>query len=436
MRTFESLSKNKYRLIDGKILSVMLFLALSIFLVTATNAQTITELQSKIDQRNADIKALEKEIAEYQNQINDLADQANTLSATIKSLDLTQKKLQADIKITENKIEAKNYEIKELSYQIVGKEENIVEDRKIISGSLALLQQSSDKSLVEFILSKDSVSSAWSAVNELGSVQSHLVAKINDLRQIKAGLEVDKADTQKAKDELETLKSQLNDQRQVVLNTQSEKNDLLAKTKKSESAYKKLLADREALRNAYEKEVLQFESQLRLAVDATKLPRTGSGVLSWPLDKVYITQYFGNTPFATANAQVYGGKGHNGIDLRAPVGTPVKASMSGTVIGVGNTDVGNCLSYGKWVMIDHKNGLTSLYAHLSLQNVREGDVVSTGQLIGYSGNTGYSTGPHLHFGVYATEGIKIAKFENSINCRNVTLPLADFKAYLNPLSYL
>jgi murein DD-endopeptidase MepM/ murein hydrolase activator NlpD len=103
----------------------------------------------------------------------------------------------------------------------------------------------------------------------------------------------------------------------------------------------------------------------------------------------------------------------------------------------GNTGtVRTCYSYGKWVLIQHPNGLSTLYAHLSLQSVSEGQSVSTGQIIGYSGNTGYTTGPHLHFGVYASQGIEVVKLTNSRNCRGVRLPVADFKAYLNPLSYL
>jgi murein DD-endopeptidase MepM/ murein hydrolase activator NlpD len=155
------------------------------------------------------------------------------------------------------------------------------------------------------------------------------------------------------------------------------------------------------------------------------------------LGKVIITQYFGNTEFATKNAQIYNGKGHTGVDFGASVGTPVKAAMDGIVTGVGNTDlVRTCYSYGKWIFIKHPNGLSTLYAHLSNQTVQDGQTVSTGQTIGYSGNTGYSTGPHLHFGVYATQGVRVTSFDNSINCKGVVLPLADPKAYLNPLSFL
>ena len=115
----------------------------------------------------------------------------------------------------------------------------------------------------------------------------------------------------------------------------------------------------------------------------------------------------------------------------------MKASLIGIVEGVGNTDeINGCYSYGKWVLIRHNNGLSTLYAHLSKINVSTGQQVETGQLIGYSGDTGIVDGPHLHFTVYATQGVKITKFTNSINCKSNTIPTADTNAYLNPLSYL
>ncbi len=432
MRPIEQMLKHKpIRLA----ILIIVFTAISI----TAFADTASDIQAKINARNADIQALEKEISGFQTQINDLGDQVDSLSRTIKSLDLTQKKLRADIQVTENKIMNKNLEIQELGKQIQGKKETIVDDNRIISYSLALIQRTGEQSIPKILLSRDSISNAWNALNQLGVVQSNLVNRINDLRRIKADLETNKTATEKAKNDLIKLNSQLKDQRQVVLNTQTEKNQLLKDTKQSETKYKQILANKQTQKDAFEREVLDYESQLKLTIDLSKLPRTGSGVLSWPLDKVFITQYFGNTPFATANAQIYGGKGHNGIDLRASIGTPIKASLSGTVVGMSNTDaIPGCYSYGKWIMVKHQNGLSTLYAHLSLQSASIGQDVSTGQIIGYSGNTGYTTGPHLHYGVYATQGVEIRKLtpSQSSHCTGAVIPVADFKAYLNPLSYL
>jgi murein DD-endopeptidase MepM/ murein hydrolase activator NlpD len=89
------------------------------------------------------------------------------------------------------------------------------------------------------------------------------------------------------------------------------------------------------------------------------------------------------------------GRTHAGIDIAVPTGTPIKAADDGTVVWVGWD--GN---YGRCIRIDHGGGhIVTLYAHLSGYTVEEGDTVHRGDVIGYSGNTGYSTGPHLHFEV-------------------------------------
>lgn len=86
---------------------------------------------------------------------------------------------------------------------------------------------------------------------------------------------------------------------------------------------------------------------------------------------------------------------HHGVDFRAPVGTPVKASMDGRVTFAGWKNS----IYGNMVAIKHPNGLVTRYAHLSRATVRPGQRVARGQVVARSGNTGRSTGPHIHFEV-------------------------------------
>ena len=86
---------------------------------------------------------------------------------------------------------------------------------------------------------------------------------------------------------------------------------------------------------------------------------------------------------------------HAGIDFTAPKGTPIQATGNGRVIKAENERVG----YGNHVIIDHGFGYTTLYGHMTSYNVKVGDVVTKGQTIGYIGNTGTSTGPHLHYEV-------------------------------------
>jgi murein DD-endopeptidase MepM/ murein hydrolase activator NlpD len=117
----------------------------------------------------------------------------------------------------------------------------------------------------------------------------------------------------------------------------------------------------------------------------------------WPLEDVQVTSVFGSRR----------GTFHDGIDLRAALGTPVRAVADGKVIYSGSQIGG----YGKMVVLKHAQGLASVYAHNSSLRVRVGQKVGRGQRIALSGNTGRSSGPHLHFevryGVLALDPLRV-----------------------------
>ena len=120
---------------------------------------------------------------------------------------------------------------------------------------------------------------------------------------------------------------------------------------------------------------------------AVEEPVYNGGGLAWPVPSSYmITSYFGYRTFGGYSDF------HTGTDIGAPTGTPVVAVASGTVTYAGWMDVG-----GNTVIIDHGNGMTTLYCHLSDFACSVGQTVSTGQTICYIGSTGFSTGPHLHY---------------------------------------
>lgn len=414
--------------------SSLLAFALTLGAASA-RADTIEELRAKIDERNQTITELEKEIAGYQDELEKVGKETKTLQGTIATINLEQKKLAADIKVTENRIAAATLVVLELSGDIKANQEKIERGAAAIGRALRFINRAESQTLIEVILNRDSLSGFFEDVDELRKFETNLREEKKRVEELKATLETERLETEKRRRELAALKTELSDRKQILELNKRNKNALLASTKNKESEYKKLLADRVKLRDAFADELLEFESELKFAIDPTRLPETGSGVLKWPLDSVKITQYFGNTPFARSGA--YNGHGHNGIDLRASIGTPVRAALSGVVRGAGDTDtVCRGASYGKWALIEHQNGLSTLYAHLSLNKVEEGQTVNAGEIIGYSGDTGYATGPHLHFTVYATQGVRVMARKSSVCRGTYTMPIADLKAYLNPLSYL
>jgi murein DD-endopeptidase MepM/ murein hydrolase activator NlpD len=115
-----------------------------------------------------------------------------------------------------------------------------------------------------------------------------------------------------------------------------------------------------------------------------------------PVEGAWISQPFGCTPYAMepVDRSCPSGHVHTGIDLAVPLGTPVRAALD----GVAHVVV-SLTGYGLHVILDHGDGLTTLYAHLSAVTVADGDAVAAGDVIGLAGSSGNSTGPHLHFEV-------------------------------------
>lgn len=399
--------------------------------------QITDELKNKIQGKTDEIDRLEKEISAYQVELKSVSNQASSLSQAVSELDITRKKLQVELKVTQVKIDKVNLNLESLGSKINSTTEDIGDGKESLSALMRHVHQNDDSSLIEVLLESRSVAVPVNVLENYSRLTGGVTEAIGSLNLSKSNLESTRKTVQQQRKELTDLKSDLVDQEKLIADTAKEKQSILTVTKNRESNYMTLLADKQRQKEEFEREVNAYEAALKLAVDPSKLPTAGAGVLKWPLDSVTVTQYFGQTEFATRNPQGYNGLGHNGIDLRAAIGTPIKAASNGTVIGVGNTGlIKGCYSYGKWIMVKHPNGLSTLYAHMSLQKVAIGETVYTGQLLGYSGNTGYTTGPHLHFGVYATEGVRITAITNSAHCKGAIIPTADYKAYLNPLSYM
>lgn len=427
----------KMRLLNFKNLILIILFSGVFALPLFGQAETIEELQVKINEQNSRIVELEQEIAIYEKTLAETEVEAKTLANTVSELDTTRKKLEAKVRLTEKQITGNELEIEKQELELGETRAEIDLSLVGLGEIIKTLRVENDRTFVEVVLSGKTLSESFTEVETIKKLGVDLKRSLDRLEVVRGEFEARLAQLLQSQKKLIALREQLNDERATVVATRSEQALLLSETRNKESNYRKILTEKEALRAEFEKELTLYESKLRIAIDPKSLPKTGTGVLSWPLEKVFITQYFGNTEFAKAGA--YNGKGHNGIDLRASIGTAVFAAADGVVTGSGDTDIG-CPrgSYGKWVLINHLNGLSSVYGHLSLVKAVPGAQVKQGDIIGYSGNTGYSTGPHLHLTVFATAGVKITSYvrPDGTTSKCGAIPLAPLNAYLNPLLYL
>ncbi|MES3004677.1 MAG: peptidoglycan DD-metalloendopeptidase family protein [Patescibacteria group bacterium] len=419
-----------------KLFTAVFALVFSLFFAISINAQTEEgdELVNKIQEREKQIQELEKEIQQYNKEVENAAKEATTLKSTIKTLDLTKKKITTDINLTENKINKTNLTIQQVNQQIEEAVENIDVNKRAIISAIKNSQNLQNTSLLEVMFSSKDLGELWTELDNTKKVRTEIQIHSNELAKLKEDLGEKQTSLSGQKKSLVNLKTDLSGKKQAVEYTTKEKATLLVQTKNKEESFKELVKTKEQEKALYEKELFEYESQLNYNVSKSGYPAPKPGLMAWPLDNVFVTQRFGKT---SGSSRLYASGTHNGADFRASVGTRVKNVLDGTVVGTGNTDqYKGCYSFGKWVMVRHDNGLSTIYAHLSVISTSPGQRLDTGDLIGYSGNTGYSTGPHLHITVYATEGVRIEKYTSSKGCKEATIPLADIKAYLDPFAYL
>ncbi|MFA5131948.1 MAG: peptidoglycan DD-metalloendopeptidase family protein [Candidatus Paceibacterota bacterium] len=407
-----------------------------------SRAQTADQLQSNLNSLSSQIQSLDKEIKEFNSKINTTQGEAKTLKQALAGLELRRTALSKEIDRTKLRITEAQTHISTTVTEINVTTKRLTRTQSALAETLrSLVYQDTGMPAVMSVLAPGSHLSDALDIIKRGADVSHAInQKVDELSSVKQELNTQKETFESNKKTLESLNATLTDQKLLVDQTTKDKNSLLVQTKNKETEYQKLLADRKRKKGELEAEMLDVESKLKVIVDASKLPKYGKGVLQYPVANVIITQYFGNTPFASKNPQVYNGSGHNGIDFGVKVGTPILAAAAGTVVGTGNTDSAcSGVSYGKWVLIRHTNGLTTLYAHLSVIQATSGQTVASGDKVGLSGNTGYSTGPHLHFTVYASDSVHISaptEYKSKVCGTYMIMPLAPKAGYLNPLSYL
>lgn len=402
---------------------------------TFASAQTAAELQGKISSANDELEKLKPVIKQLEKDLDTTVAKKKTLGNEINTLDLTKKKLETDIKITQIHVDTTVLKISQLSSQISQREKEIDARMAAIKEAIRGIYEQDAQGLSGIALSNESFSGVWDDLEAINQFNSKVSENIEQIKTLKSDLEVKTAQKKAEKNTYLGLKSFLGDKKKIAEDTKAEKARLLALTKNQESAYTKILKQKLALKDALEQELRNYEQSLKFILDPASIPSRGKKVFSSPLDVLSITQQFGKT---SSSGRLYASGTHNGTDFRASVGTRVKAMLDGTVMATGNTDL-TCpgASYGKWVLIKHNNGLATLYAHFSLIKVAQGDTVSTGDTIGYSGNTGYSTGPHLHLTVFAAAAVKVEnRPSKACGGRTYTLPLAAINAYLDPMDYL
>ncbi|RJP45679.1 hypothetical protein C4587_00470 [Candidatus Parcubacteria bacterium] len=380
-------------------------------------AKELEQINQQLETTQQSLRTTQQERAGLQRELNTLQGNINQLNLSIKADEITIQKLGLEI-------ESLSYDIRDIETSSLDKQEAIGR----VLNELQKLDQTGDNLLVLF-LKNDSLAEGVFAVQALRDLHLRLASDVRDLDELHAEYTRKISLAGEKKTNIDYHSQNLKNRKLIVEDQRGERSTLLQQTRSRESAFEQQVSELRKLQQQIADEVEAVSAILRTKIDPSTLPAPGSGVLAIPVlgsGRGAITQDYGATAFAQYG---YRGKRHNGVDIGAPLGTPVVAAEEGTIVAVGNQD-SYCYrgAYGRFVVIEHQNNLTTLYAHLSRQTVSKGDTVKRGGVIGYVGRTGYATGPHLHFTVFAKPTFYMGP---SKSCG--PMPLG---GDLNPSSYL
>ena len=199
--------------------------------------------------------------------------------------------------------------------------------------------------------------------------------------------------------ELEISRLELVQAQQTLEDRRDDSDELLRKLVQKREEFLVLLAESEDAQDALMLQIAKKETELKEAQHDEYLARLAAQGSAPPSNASWITPVSGYTltsPFGMRKHPVLGvNRMHNGIDMACPSGTPIYATRAGTV----DTASYQAGGAGNYVQINHGDGYRSIYMHMTHYTVRSGQSVKQGQVIGYCGSTGASTGPHLHFGI-------------------------------------
>lgn len=383
-----------------KILSIIVCISI-IFVFPAETAEAVTN--DAIQEKEAEIAAAKKEVEGLKSNLTDieavkkeLEQSKNDLDAYVEQLDAELSNIQDKINEYTNLIAQKEYEIElttqELNDAILKQEEQYEAMKKRIK----FMYEKGDALYMELIFSATSLSDTMNKADYIEALSAYDRNQLDEYVRTRELIELCKAELEAQREVLDEAKLAVEAEEESVNSLIAEKEaqivSVSADISTKEAAikeYEDMIASENAEIMALEKAVA--EEKARLAAENANARSYDGGMFANPCPGYRrLSDDYGNRMHPTLGVQKF----HNGIDLAAPSGTPVYAAYDGDVVAADYSS-----SMGNYIMINHGNGLYTIYMHCSALYVSKGNSIYKGQNIAAVGSTGRSTGPHLHFSV-------------------------------------
>ena len=338
--------------------------------------QDASDLDAQKAEIQAQLEAVQADKSQALEQKRLLEEQIEVIQAEIDNMD-------AQILAYEELISQKNAELEQTEaqeqeqYELFCRRVRAMEEQGEISYWSVLFSSTDFSDLLDnYMMIEEIIAYDNSVIEALQALQDQVEQERAEVEEARAAQEAARQERQAAQDELEAQEAQVD---QVIAEISSQEDQL-----------ESMEAELQRAADAVDEQIRELERQMAPQISNVQ---SESGFL-WPLDASINTL---SSLYGSRQDPITGRPGnHTGIDIPAARGTPIYASKSGVV----TTSVygsGSAWSYGNYVVVSHSDGTSTLYAHMSSRAVSEGQTVSQGEVVGYVGTTGRSTGNHLHF---------------------------------------
>lgn len=367
-------------------------------LPVGTEAASSAEIQKQID-------ALENQNKEIQQQINAIQRQYDANFSDMKDLVAQKEAIDQEITLLNTKIETTNQQITAYGQLIADTQDELDEaEQELLELSqqhrerVRAMEEGGTLSYWEVLFQANSFTDLLDRINMIEEINASDRSRIEQMRIAADIVDATRLNLAAEKRSLEETREQLAADEAVLEEKRTESDDLLYELEQKAEEFQILLDESELLQEELMQEIAQKEVELEEAKYDEYLAKLALQGENPPSDASWLMPVSGRltSPFGMRVHPVLGyERMHNGIDLAAAQGTPIYATRSGKVTTCSYQAGGA----GNYVSINHLDGFSSIYMHMTHYVVSPGQSVSQGQLIGYVGSTGISTGPHLHFGI-------------------------------------
>ena len=380
------------------LLSAALVAVLLLGTIPTRAAASSAEIQKEINELKSQNKEIQKQIDAIQSQYDENFGEMVDIVTRKETID-------QEITLLNTKIETMNQQIAAYGQLIADTQDELDEaEKELLELSqkhrerVRAMEEGGTLSYWEVIFQANSFMDMLDRINMVEEINASDRSRIEQMRIAADIVDATRINLSSEKRSLEETREELAADEAALEIKRTESDELLYELEKKAEEFQILMDESEALQDELMQEIAQKEVELKEAKYDEYLAKLALQGENPPSDASWLMPTAGKltSPFGMRVHPVLGIKRmHNGIDLAAAEGTPIYATRAGKVTTCSYQAGGA----GNYVSINHLDGFSSIYMHMTHYVVSPGQSVSQGQLIGYVGNTGLSTGPHLHFGI-------------------------------------